>query len=480
MDKWSINEVWEGSLVSDMGCRGNKSSTGNRSCKENQCSTGDRSSTENRNSRENRTSRVNRSYGGTRKCLRFVAAVLLSAMLLSCSGCTVFSFGENENRKKDLLPVSEIGEVEQEKKGSLLGQHGYCYTTLSKEEQAVYEELYEALMVLGDSKKLRTTDAEQVKQVYNAVMADHPEIFWTKGYTLNTRKRGDTILSLEFAMQQEMSREEIADWQQVIQKWMERFYANAEEAGISSTSSDYEIIKFTFDYLVQNTEYQLDAAHNQTICSVFGEGYSVCQGYSAAMQYLLLEQGIESITISGTADTQGSSSEESDSKASREDAINHAWNYVKADGDWYQLDVTWGDPSFTKGNGLLDDLVNYAYFCVTDADMAQTHQADSQIKLPKCTAVQENYFVREGCYFAEWDTEQFLQLLCRSQENGEKIVSLRFQGESLYQTAKEELIDRQQIFSYLEQSAAQSGHAEYAQLSYVENEREWILTFLFE
>lgn len=352
-----------------------------------------------------------------------------------------------------------------QRKGSLLGQPGYCYKTLSDEEQVVYEEIYAAVTGFADSCMLGTTDSELVHRVYNHVIADHPEIFWLEGYTLNTTRRGDKVISLEFSMKQTMEKEEVAHWQDVIRNYLEEFSKAAQDAGIDSSSDDFDIIKFTFDYIVTHTEYQESVENNQNICSVFGSGYSVCQGYSVAMQYLLLYQGIPSVTVSGVT---------------RDTRTNHAWNLVRSDGEWYWLDVTWGDPSFYEDTKILNDMVNYAYFCVTDEEISRTHIVNDELELPECTSDKDNYFIHENRYFNSWDPEQFGQVIAECMKSGKGYASVRFRDEELYQQVRDMLIDKQKIFDYMKEGADETGIGEVSKLSYFENKVFSIITFIWE
>ena len=50
------------------------------------------------------------------------------------------------------------------------------------------------------------------------------------------------------------------------------------------------------------------------------------------------------------------------------DGINHAWNILELDGEYYLMDVTWDDP---VGNPA--DTYYYNYFNITDNQMANDH-----------------------------------------------------------------------------------------------------------
>ncbi|MBD7910189.1 dockerin type I domain-containing protein [Clostridium cibarium] len=104
------------------------------------------------------------------------------------------------------------------------------------------------------------------------------------------------------------------------------------------------------DYIIKNTTYDMENYKNNTIPNIshtaYGSlvnGVAVCDGYSKAAQLFLRDSGIESgIVVS--------------------EAINHAWNFIKLDGYYYFLDLTWDDPD--RG-----DWVSYKYFNATDAEM---------------------------------------------------------------------------------------------------------------
>ena len=82
------------------------------------------------------------------------------------------------------------------------------------------------------------------------------------------------------------------------------------------------------DYLLENCTY--DTASNvQTIShTAYGallNSKAVCDGYSKAAKLLFNECGIDAGIVTS-------------------DSMNHAWNYIKMNGYYYFLDITWDDP----------------------------------------------------------------------------------------------------------------------------------------
>jgi hypothetical protein len=65
-----------------------------------------------------------------------------------------------------------------------------------------------------------------------------------------------------------------------------------------------------------------------------GEEGPVCEGYARAFKVLCDRLGIPCVLTSGFAKSKPSGATE-----------QHMWNYVRIDGQWYGVDVTWNDPT---------------------------------------------------------------------------------------------------------------------------------------
>lgn len=380
---------------------------------------------------------------------------------------TVFADERPANEKNEsFADENSVDESSaDERKRSALAAPGYCYSMLNDSEKETYEELYLAILTFQENYRMKTKDLDQIRKVYYYVMADHPELFWLDGFVINTRSKGEKTLSHDFTLKKTMEKEEVQDWQKKIRRYLSDFSAAEEASGIDQASDTYDRIHFTFDYIVHHTDYVDEAPLNQTICSVFGNGESVCQGYSVAMQYLLQYQGIQSITVSGTT-SQGNSS--------------HAWNMVQGDGEWYWLDVTWGDPGFQDADSDRSDLVNYTYFCVTDEELGQTHVPDDKLELPECTAHAYNYYIHEGRYYDSWDRSQFEKSLEACIGKGLDYMSVRFSDKDIYDEAMNVLLEEEEIFHCLEAAGKDFPQNETQTVSYYENPEKNIVTFMWK
>ena len=117
---------------------------------------------------------------------------------------------------------------------------------------------------------------------------------------------------------------------------------------------EYEKIKYVFETIVDQTDYDLSAPDNQNIYSVFGNWTSVCAGYAKASKYLLDQLGVECIYVTGDASGEA-----------------HAWNIVRCDGQYYCYDATWGDPLYQEGIGVEMDTTSYEYLCCPDSMLSR-------------------------------------------------------------------------------------------------------------
>jgi transglutaminase/protease-like cytokinesis protein 3 len=55
--------------------------------------------------------------------------------------------------------------------------------------------------------------------------------------------------------------------------------------------------------------------------------------------------------------------------------ISHAWNVVKIDDEWYQIDCTFDDPVST--DDIIENNLRYDYFLITDEQMYIDHLPDA-------------------------------------------------------------------------------------------------------
>lgn len=130
----------------------------------------------------------------------------------------------------------------------------------------------------------------------------------------------------------------------------------------SLTGTDYDKIMKIHDFLVDNIEY--DSTYQATgTYGVYGALIGkkcVCEGYAKALKYLANQAGIKCEIMQGTATNSSGKTE------------SHAWNCVKIDGIWYEIDATWDDPIII-GNGYKTNTFKYRYFLKGSVTFEKDH-----------------------------------------------------------------------------------------------------------
>lgn len=112
------------------------------------------------------------------------------------------------------------------------------------------------------------------------------------------------------------------------------------------SASDYQKVKLIHDYIINNSSYDI-SMKNTSAYNLLVDKTAVCEGYALAAYRLFLAAGLENRIIYGMGKDQP-----------------HAWNIVKVDGEWYNIDITWDDPLSNSGKQLL----KYDYFLKSDSD----------------------------------------------------------------------------------------------------------------
>lgn len=357
----------------------------------------------------------------------------------------------------DLIRES-VGLSEETLPALMKAQTGrYHFDRLNEEEQTVYVEILQILTCRGEEVKVSCLDTELLEKVFQCVLNDHPEIFYVEGYTFTSYTLGEELKKITFTGSYQMSREEEAECGEKIEAYMAGFLS-----GLPADADEYGRVKYAYEYIIDNTEYNAQARDNQNICSVFLYGQSVCQGYAKALQYLLRELGIFSTLVIGSV----------------ESGEGHAWNLVRVDGEYYFVDATWGDASYqlieseeAEEGREQEHLpsINYDYLCVTSEQMSRTHTAAHVVELPVCTAMEANYYVREGAYFTSVDEGRLKALFEAKYAEGSTCVTLKCSNEQVYRQMEEILIGKQEIFGYLDSPDGV--------IAYADNEKQLSLSF---
>lgn len=307
---------------------------------------------------------------------RLTASVMTFAVILSLAGCMgddAFSL-ESTGTGTDTSSVTEshIRTEFDTLKNPYFG-------LLDEAEKDAYSIIYEELSAGNSKFKCRAgINADQLKRTVDAVLDDHPELFWIDnnyGYTFESGTGNIRELKFKFF--------DFADTPEKLQAARADF--NNATTAVVTEAYNYETAiereLFIHDFICKNTSYDVNAPYNQSAYSALVLHKSVCAGYSRAFQHLMHELGFSCYYIPGN--TYGLEIQQDENNP--EDG-SHSWNIVVIGGGYYNVDCLWDDTaSDTFGKSV------YPFFNVTDADLLHHERADQAVYLPKCFATEYSY-----------------------------------------------------------------------------------------
>lgn len=250
----------------------------------------------------------------------------------------------------------------------------YYYENLDPVAKEIYDVMYGVAQdpVSEGNIGLMMTDLDPLGEEYyyefnlasRALCFDHPELFWLYSGEKAELAYSSEAVSLNgiYFVYIKMA-EPYTDFEEEMSAFNDA--AAAFLADIDTGISEYETVLQIHDKLIDLVDYNdpvaeqaADAHGGQDLAhTAYGalvadsEGnvnYAVCDGYSLAFEYLLQQCGIDAVFIGGKA---GSNEEE---------AGGHAWNMVKVDGEWYEVDCTWDDMGSLADNYAPESL-DYKY-----------------------------------------------------------------------------------------------------------------------
>lgn len=247
--------------------------------------------------------------------------------------------------------LSEILTGMETESGLLADESLYPYYAMLEEElKPLYMQIYSNAMAQVTSfVPSVSASLEELNTVFEAVFNDHPELVLLEtGYSCMYLEDGTCVeVTLEY--------NDLAENEPGMADYYDRARDLVQKA--DALGSDAEKEKYIHDALAEMAEYDRNAPYDQVAYSAIENGRTVCAGYARAFQLLMTELGIPCYYCTGYAGEA------------------HAWNIVRLDGKYYNVDLTWDDT----------EPMTYDYFNKTDAEFADTHiRTGLSVYLPAC------------------------------------------------------------------------------------------------
>ena len=348
-----------------------------------------------------------------------VCAIL--GVSLSLSACSLDYY-------KNIVQESVITNEEIES----LNINGYYYSQLTDDEKQVYASILRALKEYKTETAFIPVSLESFYRASRAVSNDYPKFYWSGDY--KAKNFAGIVNRIEFDVPENVKETE------------DKIEENVNEIleGIDSNASDYEKVKYFYETIIDNVDYE-ENPRDQDIRSVFLDKKSVCAGYSRAFLYLCQKSDIPCIYVEGIVN----------------DKDLHAWNEVELDGEYYGVDITWGDPVFEEDttDWSSNEPISYTYLNVNDTDMFKTHKIDcvieaisktqQQFTYPSCRSNKYNYYVQEGAYFDTYNRVEVGNYIGNKFFNsGVKNLEIKFSDKAAFDEAYGDLFSDNKPYIY--------------------------------
>ena len=344
--------------------------------------------------------------------------VTVLAIVMICVGSFIWWYN-TQKEDSGLTGTETISVSEDDMEGT-----NYHYQQLSPDEKLTYRILYSGCTEYESDIPINPISEEASRRVLFAFRYDHPEFYWGKDDA--------TITSTSLNVTNKISFTIPTDAKDKKKKLEDKAVSILKDAPVG----EYEKIKYIYEYIIENTRYDLKAPDNQTAYSVLINGSSVCGGYASAFQYLCGRAGLYSAYISGEIIGKGP----------------HAWNFVKIGSNYYWVDTTWGDPAYfdtLKG----PEEIFYDYLCVTDEELLSNrilcnderyanHESYMDFTYPKCYDWSLNYYSRTGGYISSYSrVAVYNAIMLQAFDPMKNLIVLKFASEEAINQAIDDMFN---------------------------------------
>lgn len=210
---------------------------------------------------------------------------------------------------------------------------------LLQEEETIYLQQYDLT-------------SQDLTRIWNDLFCSQPELFFVNSSSYSCTLWMDRVISLTPAYwYQGAEREQRqTQYQQALSEILSPIRADWSDLETALYLHDYMAAHYAYDEsLEHSTAYELLTTHT-----------GICQAYTLTYQALMQAAGLECRYVLS-------------------DDMDHSWNAVRLDGEWYHVDITFDDPIFDRLGK-----VGHQYFLRSDGALAPDHPG--KYTGPVCTS----------------------------------------------------------------------------------------------
>lgn len=253
-------------------------------------------------------------------------------------------------------PEAKTKRVFKKENEDLPEHYIYYYEKLGDKDQQAYREIYYVIKNHGVDVHISAIEMSDMQRILQYVIWDNPELFYVENLQSAILSVAGVNAMMNVTVIENIDKQLQGPAKEKIEEFKNGFLSQ-----LGDGLTEEQKAEKAFTYVVDKLKYVADAKYNQSLYSA-ALGETVCMGYSAAFKYLCDQMEIPCITVAGTmADGP------------------HAWNMVRLNQMWYQVDCTQGDDLI-----VYPPKIDYKWFMISNAEMKSTHTLQEPDILPAC------------------------------------------------------------------------------------------------
>ncbi len=245
----------------------------------------------------------------------------------------------DDNEKNNYKELLKSGQVQN--RDYIDAEFYPYYALLNESQKEVYYDIIEGANEYKQSiRPSRKIQVDDVKNIYYAVLYDHPELFWLNSkYSYEYYHDTNEVIKINLSYTEVINNIEYN--RQIFDEAINSIVDVAK-----TYSLDYEKEKYVHDTLISMITYDEEYKDDQSAFNAMITHRAVCAGYAKSFQIIMTKLGIPTYYITGEA--KG----------------DHAWNLILLDDGYYNVDLTWDDQI---------DRTIYKYYNVNDTMISKDH-----------------------------------------------------------------------------------------------------------